>query len=449
MDDDFNPEDIQRVYSQLQEIVEQLRHAGAKLPDNLETLLQSGGFPADIPFDRTQQSSASVTRAESAVHADSSWMPSLEHILTQGTATIEDQFTVDPSDRGGQAAGKGFEFQDLYTTFLMTKFLDEDAPAVLMRVEGAEDVDLLTKHSDNICERYYQIKTIKEGKNWTLRMFDTEGVWWRFAYCVSQFLSKCSDPNRSIQVALVVDGDVNEDIQTLRDTPKAFSISEHLRDTALVDQPLMETVRAETLFSIVRQYLLLHYSNKEVRNALRSRASDCTKRLEELCSTLIPVLDSGLLKTMPQLDGDVSASGVELVGHLVQAALQADDLRVLTAEVVHDFELLESSPDHLEALQTCLIKAYRLLDPLFASLRIESLFKLEPGQTSSLRQIPPLSRPHNLLGAPISRKEYCLGWSKEPISPQHKLGLSTSSSRDSCDKLRRLDDLSIAISSVC
>ena len=190
----MNTEDPQHIYSLIQELAEKLQSAGVDLPHGLDTLLHTAAFPTNLAFDECQN----TTSASSAQLGDPGPLADrvsfdLQDLIRKLPGVLPDEFTVSPADTGGQSAGKGLEFQDIYSIFLMTKFLDQHSPATLMRFEGVEDVDLMTRQDDRVCEWYYQIKTIKEGKNWTLRMFDTEGVWTRFARCVSDCLLYTSD----------------------------------------------------------------------------------------------------------------------------------------------------------------------------------------------------------------------------------------------------------------
>jgi tetratricopeptide (TPR) repeat protein len=376
----MNPEEIQEIYPQLQKLAQKLQQAGADLPAGLDALLQGAGFPAGVPFDESQKlASASVAHLEPTVQSAAPWQSYLDDLVSQRVALVEDEFTVAPTYRGGQVAGKGFEFQDIYTIFLMTRFLDENAPAVLIRIEGAEDVDLLTRQDGNTYEWYYQVKTIKEGTNWTLRMFDTEGVWWRFAHCVSEFHAKCSDPTRSIRVVLVVDGDVGDDVQALRDAPQTFSITGRADETDLAGDRILTKVRGEALFSIARRYLRAHYADRQVREALRSRSTEGAEQLGELCKALAHVIDNEFITNPREPEKEDVA---DIITKLVRLPVQiADsdsdsnwqsDLHALTAELVYSLPSIAPSPDHLDGLRVCLTKAYLSLDPLFTSLQIKS-----------------------------------------------------------------------------
>ena len=390
----MNQEEIQQIYSQLQKLAQKLRQAGADLPAGLDALPQSVDFPADIPFDESQRlASASVAHLGATVQSATPWQSDLDNLVGRKVSTIQDEFTVAPTDRGGQIAGKGFEFQDIYTIFLMTRFLDEDTPAVLIRVEGVEDVDLLTRQDGNTYEWYYQIKTIKEGANWTLQMFDTEGVWWRFAHCVSEFHANCSDPARSIRVVLVVDGDVNDDVQALRDAPQTFSIARRVEEATLASGQILTEVRGEALSTIVRRYLRAHYADREVREALRSRSTKCAEQLRELCKVVVQVVDNEFT-TNPREPEE--AEVVDILTKLLQSPVQiADgnsdsdqqlsDLYTLTAELFDSLASIAPSLNHLDTLKLCLTKAYLLLDPLFASLQVDSRigFAIRPTLTES------------------------------------------------------------------
>lgn len=388
----MNPEEIQQIYSQLQKLAQKLRQAGTDLPAGLDALLQGAGLPADIPFDESQKlASASVAHLEATVQSAASWQADLDNLVSRKATIVEDEFTVAPTDRGGQIAGKGFEFQDIYTIFLMTRFLDENTPAVLIRIEGAEDVDLLIRQDGNTYEWYYQIKTIKEGTNWTLRMFDTEGVWRRFAHCVSEFRAKCSDPTRSIRVTLVVDGDVSDNAQALRDAPQTFSITGRVDEADLANAPILTEVRGEAMFSIARRYLRAHYADRQVREALGSRGTECARKLGKLCKALVHVIDSEFITSPREPEKeDVADTITKLVQLPVQAAdsnsdsnQQLSDLQALTAELVDSLTSIASSPDYLDGLRICLTEAYLSLDPLFTSLQIKSRIGFTTRTTST------------------------------------------------------------------
>jgi tetratricopeptide (TPR) repeat protein len=342
------------------------------------------GNPPEILFESQKLTPTSAVQQEGGVRPAARRL-GLDSLAALRTTVVRDEFTVAPTDRGGPVARKGFGFQDIYTIFLMTKFLDEDIPATLVRIEGAEDVDLLTWHVASTCEWYYQIKTIKEGNNWTLRMFDTENVWCRFAHCISEFRAKCTNPNRSIQVVLVVDGDVSDDVQDLRDCPQSFSISGRASKVSLANSATLTQVRGEALFSIALERLRADYANldngsKQVRQALESHDKGATRKLKQLCQVVVPAIDSHFVTTSRELGREYVADIVtELVRLPAQPfcdttkdSLQPEEIYAITADLIGLLTSITPSLNHLNILKPCLVEAYLLLDPLFSSLQIES-----------------------------------------------------------------------------
>jgi len=373
-------EQVQEIFSQLQELVGKLREAGVDLPANLDTLLLGASPPAGIPFDESQRlASVSAAHPGNTVRSTLFLQPDLADLVGQRISATVDEFTVAPTDKGGQVAGKGFEFQDIYTIFLMTRFLEDD-PAVLVRIEGAEDVDLLTRQGGNTCESYYQIKTIREGSNWTLRMFDSEGVWSRFAYCISEFHAKCSDPARSIRVVLVVDGDISDDTRALKDVPQTFAITGRAEGVTLASDPELTEVRGEAFFSMARRYLRASYDDRKVRQNLGSRNTDCAKLLNSLCQSLVRAVDQEYIVGSQELDlENVTAMITRFVEPPARIydndsnnEQQTRSVYTLAADLVDALSSIAQAPDHLTALKSCLIKTYSLLDRLFVSLQIES-----------------------------------------------------------------------------
>lgn len=377
----MNTEDPQHIYSLIQELAEKLQSAGVDLPHGLDTLLHTAAFPTNLAFDECQN----TTSASSAQLGDPGPLADrvsfdLQDLIRKLPGVLPDEFTVSPADTGGQSAGKGLEFQDIYSIFLMTKFLDQHSPATLMRFEGVEDVDLMTRQDDRVCEWYYQIKTIKEGKNWTLRMFDTEGVWTRFARCVSEFHAKCSDPRRSLRVVFVVDGDVNAEVQVLRNDPLKFSIS---REGALADitsNPVFAKVRGEALSSIARRNLRMRCPRRRIREALESNDAGCVDQLRDLCCAVVSEAD---IEFATRLTESSNALAVDIILSLLgfrtktendrsNRKLETVNIPSLARTFIDTLESLAEYENYVEDLTSSLLEAYPLLDLLFSAMTIHS-----------------------------------------------------------------------------
>ncbi len=95
--------------------------------------------------------------------------------------------------------------------------LGESEELAYARIEGVEDLDLIVRKEDSWLEQYVQIKSREEGAgSWTIASLEQEGVFSRFSGLFNNFQATSHDEGRSIELILVVEGDLARDVQQLK-----------------------------------------------------------------------------------------------------------------------------------------------------------------------------------------------------------------------------------------
>jgi hypothetical protein len=126
-------------------------------------------------------------------------------------------FTLEPRHVGGRRARTGFEFQDQYTACALAGFFAGQEDFLAGRIEGVEDFEAILRTDSGWVERYYQIKSRREGgRNWTIADLDQEGVWVRFFSLYRRFLVQQFEVARRLELVIVVEGDLATELVELR-----------------------------------------------------------------------------------------------------------------------------------------------------------------------------------------------------------------------------------------
>ncbi|HEU0076281.1 MAG TPA: hypothetical protein VFQ76_01455, partial [Longimicrobiaceae bacterium] len=129
-----------------------------------------------------------------------------------------------PRHRGGIEARSGFDFQDQDALRQIGRLLRQDGQRALrVRLEGTGDTDVLTpREGGGVVEEYRQVKGRREGlARWTLAEFGKVGVWSDFIRTASAFVERAG-AERSLLLVFVTDGELDAQLQGLRDAPAAF-----------------------------------------------------------------------------------------------------------------------------------------------------------------------------------------------------------------------------------
>lgn len=133
-------------------------------------------------------------------------------------------FSVPPRHRGGIEARSGFDFQDQDALRQIGRLLRQDGQRALsVRLEGAGDTDVLTpREGGGVVDEYRQVKGRREGSaRWTLAELGREGVWSEFIRTTTAFVERAG-AERSLLLVFVTDGELDAQLQGLRDAPAAF-----------------------------------------------------------------------------------------------------------------------------------------------------------------------------------------------------------------------------------
>lgn len=126
-------------------------------------------------------------------------------------------FTLDLSNLGGRKARRGYESQDLWIAYVLSGFAAGSEDFVCARIEAVEDLDVLLRRHDRWVEQYHQVKSKKEGaRKWTLQSLQKDGVLSRFWHLYLTFRAANQPINKSIEFVLVVEGDIDNELASLR-----------------------------------------------------------------------------------------------------------------------------------------------------------------------------------------------------------------------------------------
>ncbi|HEY6347574.1 MAG TPA: hypothetical protein VIY49_39290 [Bryobacteraceae bacterium] len=220
-------------------------------------------------------------------------------------------FTLSPSHDGGRRALKGFQFQTEYIAYLLAGFAAGKEDFVSCRIEAVEDLDAFLRVGETWVERYWQIKTRREGAgNWTLNLLHREGVLARFFSLFRRFRSPNSTQSRTLELVLAVDGELGDDLVQLRDE------SSHARDSR-------------------GKLLILLWADEA---SSQNRGIPVTK-LREWCGANVCFLPSQDDDSNPLTEQDDIIAALSASAGLEPAVLQRNLLRVGTeiATVLDDF----------------------------------------------------------------------------------------------------------------
>jgi hypothetical protein len=127
-------------------------------------------------------------------------------------------FTLDPEQAGGRNARRGYEFQDQYIASVLARLLAGEEDFLVARIEGVEDLEVITRSGDAWLERYYQIKSRQEGgARWTVAALNHESIWTRFFTLYQLFVTQKFEETRRIEFVIAVEGDLDPDLVELRE----------------------------------------------------------------------------------------------------------------------------------------------------------------------------------------------------------------------------------------
>jgi len=133
-------------------------------------------------------------------------------------------FSLDPRQFGGRRAAIGFAFQKNYITYVLAGLAAGEKDFVFARIEGVEDLDILTRTEKGWIESYYQIKSRKEGTgNWTIARIENEGVLSHFYKIYREFLAASPQDSRQIELILAVEGDLDPEVSGLKHKTQGVS----------------------------------------------------------------------------------------------------------------------------------------------------------------------------------------------------------------------------------
>jgi Cap4 dsDNA endonuclease len=125
-------------------------------------------------------------------------------------------FTLTPAHRGGRTARKGYTFQDWWISYALLGSFSEPNTLTYARIEAVEDLDLIVQRDKSWIEQYVQVKSKEEGKrNWTINSLEEQEILSRFFRLFKAFRESPHDSSRSIELLLVVEGDLTDQVRQL------------------------------------------------------------------------------------------------------------------------------------------------------------------------------------------------------------------------------------------
>lgn len=250
-------------------------------------------------------------------------------------------FSVAPRHRGGIEARTGLDLQDQDAVRQVGRLLRQDAQRALqVRLEGAGDTDVLSPRGDGgIVEEYRQVKGRREGlARWTVLELGKDGVWPEFIRTTRTFAERAG-ADRSLLLVFVTDGELDTQLQALRDDPAAF------RNGSGDTSPARDEIRGRLLMQCALGLLT-------PAEGTRIAASAGRDGLREACVEVARILDRGwhLEGGQRRVAADWPPDAADVVARLT-SRLEADDASLLAGAVQ---------------------EAARHLDFLLESLRFES-----------------------------------------------------------------------------
>ena len=240
-------------------------------------------------------------------------------------------FTLSPSQAGGRRALKGFDFQATYIAYVLAGYAAGKEDFFSCRVEAVEDLDVLVRVVDTWIERYFQIKTKREGGGqWGLNALDREGVLTHFFALFKSFQEKSVRHDRQIELIVVVDGELDDDLVRFRDKSADIAQQRAKLFAILCSREIVsKSSLSEQYAARIRKWcqdnadLLFEQAQNTTRNPERLAAA--ITGLSKLTS--VAGADTGLHlleaidEILPSLDNFIASLRFESrVGHLVNEA---------------------------------------------------------------------------------------------------------------------------------